>query len=123
MKESILFLDFLHYGPGFLERCLDDLRHRSVFQILPAAVGEFHQILVVLVSSSLHHGVTQTQIQFPDHPFQKVLRHVGIVDDSQCLAFFSGLESFGYFLQDAASLVVIYLHFGISGELECIGFE
>ena len=78
---------------------------------------------MVLVAASAQEGVPLAEVQFAEHPPQQVFRHILIIDKSQRLSLLPALKSLGYFLEDAAALVIVYLHLRITGKLEGIGTE
>ena len=94
-----------------------------VFQVLPAAIGEGHQVFVVMITTSGQHRVQLVEIQHVHHTLVQVFRHGGVVDDAQGIAFPPTLHSLGYLLQHAVTQVVVYLHLGILRKLEGVRFE
>ena len=78
---------------------------------------------MVLVASSAQDSVPLPKVQLAEYTPQQVFRHILVIDKSQRLSFLPALEALRYLLENAAALVIVYLHLGIAGELEGIGAE
>ena len=123
VDEAVLLLDLLEQALGPRQLALHDGRPRRVFQVAPAAVGELHQVAVVLVAPAGQDGVELVEVQLAEHLLQQVLRHAGVVDHPQGLALLAALDALGYLLQRAVAQVVVDLHLGVFRELERVGLE
>ena len=123
MQEPVLHAyPFQKTLRAFQRRPADDA-HGRILQCAVREIRESHQILVVLVPASFQNSIPVTQIQLAKHPAEQVLRHVLVIDKSQRLAFPAAFETFRYLLQDAAALIVVYLHLRITGKLESVCAE
>ena len=123
VQETVLSPDALQNTAGPVQRRPADSRHRGIFQGTSRKRGELHQILVVLVASSAQDSVPLPKVQLAEYTPQQVFRHILVIDKSQRLSFLPALEALRYLLENAAALVIVYLHLGIAGELEGIGAE
>ena len=98
-------------------------RPLRIFQIFPTTVGEGHQILVIMVTSSGLHRIQLVEVQHVHHTLVQVLGHGSVVDDPQGITFLATLHPFGNLLQHTVAQVVVYFHLGILRELERIRLE
>ena len=90
----------------------------GVFQVIPSAVGECHEVLVVLVSASAHDGVERVNVESRHDALEQFLRHTVVVDDTYRLTALAALHSLGHLLHHSTIEVVVHLHLGIFREFE-----
>ena len=79
VDKPVFFLYQLKQAFSAVQFGLDDRSPYRVFQVLASAVGERHQVFMVVVASSTQYGVQLVQIQFVHYPFQHVLGHLAVV--------------------------------------------
>ena len=89
-----------------------------IFQVGPSAVGECHEVLVVLVSASAHDGVESVDIESRHDALQQFLWHTVVVYHSDGLTALAALHSLCHLLHHTAVEVVVHLHLGILRKLE-----
>ena len=101
------------------------LKYRSpfrVFQVVASAVGESHEVLVVLVSSSANYGVEGVNVESRHDVLQQVLWHTVVVDDTYRLAAFPAFYTPCHLLHYATAEVVVHLHLSVLRKLKRIRF-
>ena len=118
---AVVLLDELQEADVLVQFGFDNGRPGRVFQVLAAAVGEGHQVFVVVIASAGLHRVQFVQVQLVHDALQQVFGHAGVVDDAQGVSLAAALHSLGYLLEHAVTQVVVNLHLGVLGELEGIG--
>ena len=96
---------------------------QGIFEVISAAVGEGHQVLVIMVSPAWHDGVVGRKLELPYDPSEQFTRHLAVVHDSQRLSGTAGRKAPLDLLHLAFVEVVVNLHLGVPGELEGVGVK
>ena len=77
---------------------LNDRRPFRILQILPAAIGKGHQILMIVITPAGQYRIQLIQVQLVHHPLQHILGHSSIVYHTQGIPFPTAFDPFGNLL-------------------------
>ena len=121
VEETVFLLDAADEALGPVEFAFQDGRPGRIAQVAAPAVGEFHEVLVVLVASAGQHRVQAVEVELAEDTLEQILRHTRVVEHAQGFAALAALHAFRDFLEHARAQVVVYLHLGIAGKLEGVG--
>ena len=112
LEERLLGKEFgLHHGLPLL-----------IFQFVVTAVGKRHEVAVVLIASCSERSVKFAHIKTVENALLHVAWHVLVVYHSDWFATLSRVHTKRNLLHSAVVGIVVYLHFGILGELKGVGF-
>ena len=123
MQEPVLFQNLVQNTVRTVQFRLEQGRPGRILEVFPTAIGKRHQVLMVLVPTAAQNGIQLVQVHQTEHPLLEILGHRGIIDHPQRLPSLPALQALGNLLQYPVPRVVVYLHLGIAGKLEGIGFE
>ena len=91
-----------------------------VLEVAAAAVGEGHEVAVVVIAAAWHHGVVGREPELAHDPPEQVRGHLAVVHDPQGLAGAARRKALLDLLHLALVEVVVDLHLGVARELEGI---
>ena len=91
-----------------------------IFQFVVTAVGESHQVLVVLITAAAQRHIELAHVELAHQFLLHLLGHALVVDKSHGLAVPAAAHALGNFLKHAVVGVVVHLHLGILCKLKRI---
>ena len=120
MDKPVFLLNLCQQAVFAVQFFLQNRRPLRILQVASSAIGEFHEILVVLVASAGYHRIQGIQIHLLQYPSQHILRHARVIDYTQRLSTATALHTLRDFLQGTRTQVIVYFHFRVAGKLEGI---